>query len=90
MVVCLQGFLSESIDSQQKGFDFERPILEIEAKAVIYIVTNIFRSKIAEKRMVSDKGNLTWSHKQPELSLQRSLVALQELVTTGQEQRTTI
>ena len=40
MVVCLQGFLSESIDSQQKGLDFERPILEIEAKAVIYILTS--------------------------------------------------
>lgn len=48
MVVCLQGFLSESIDSQQKGLDFERPILEIEAKAVIYILTIIFTSKIAK------------------------------------------
>ena len=62
MVVCLQSFLSESIDSQQKGLDFE-----IEAKAVIYILTIIFTSKIAEKRMVSDKGNPVWSHKQPEL-----------------------
>ena len=67
MVVCLQSFLSESIDSQQKGLDFEGPILEIEAKAVIYILAIIFTSKIAEKRMVSDKGNPVWSHKQPEL-----------------------
>ena len=67
MVVCLQSFLSESIDSQQKGLDFEGPILEIEAKAVIYILAIIFTSKIAEKRMVSDKGNRVWSHKQPEL-----------------------
>ena len=67
MVVSLQGFLSESINSQQKGLDFERPILEIEAKAVIYILTIIFTSKIAEKRMVSDKGNPVWSHKKPEL-----------------------
>ena len=67
MVVCLQGFLSESIDSQQKGLDFERPMLEIEAKAVIYILTIIFTSTIAEKPMVSDKGNPVWSHKQPEL-----------------------